>query len=354
MSPATAAALAERLIQQAACQHDGFAIVLHGGEPLLLGYERMAAFLRRIRCELNSDKYPISLQTNGALISGRFLDLFSETRTSVAVSIDGPPPTNDLARLDHRGRSTYSTTVHGLSLLASHPDHNFLFAGTLSVIHPETDPRQIYYFLKELGSPSIDFLLQDGNHDRLPSGKAGFATTEYGEWLLALFDAYLADPFPVPIRILDDLLRLLLGGRSVKEGVGQEYHGILVVETDGEVRKNDTLKASFNGADRFSASWNARAHALSDVLSSKEFLRYSGIHQPTSNTCRRCRLLSVCGGGMPLYRWSSEGGYDNPSVYCHDHAILINYMVARLQDFGLGNQLSPPLSLAHVSTAQRA
>ena len=50
---------------------------------------------------------------------------------------------------------------------------------------------------------------------------------------------------------LDDLLRLLLGGRSVKEGVGTTDYGILVVEPDGTVDKNDTLKVAGAGADRF-------------------------------------------------------------------------------------------------------
>ena len=127
---------------------------------------------------MNPDHYPISIQTNGALLSEKFLDLFAETRTSVSVSIDGPQSANDIARHDHRGRSTFSSVLRGIRLLASHPEHDFLFAGTLSVIQPTVPPDTVYAFLKELNTPNMDFLLQDGNHDRLPPGKSHFSTTE--------------------------------------------------------------------------------------------------------------------------------------------------------------------------------
>ena len=333
------AAVRDRLVEQAERQETGFAIVLHGGEPLLLGFSELAELLRGLRGQLVAERHPISIQTNGALLSGRHLDLFAETRTSVSVSIDGPPEVNDLGRVDHRGASTYAATLRGVRRLASHPGSGFLFAGTLSVVQPAVDPGLVYEFLKKLGTPSMDFLLQDGNHDRLPQGKAGFDSTEYGEWLAGLFDVYLADPAPVPVRILDDLIKLCLGGMSRKEGQGKDQYGILIIETDGEIRKNDTLRASFEGADRFDGGWNVATASLSNVLSSREYLDYAGMQLPTSARCRGCELLSVCGGGMPLYRWSARRGYDNPSVYCRDHAFLIRHAVTRLREQGLSDSL---------------
>ena len=337
-------AICERLIEQAGRQETGFAVVLHGGEPLLLGFDELAALLRSLRACLSPDRHPISIQTNGTLLSRNLLDLLAETRTSVSVSIDGPPEANDLARLDHRGRSTYAATIRGIRLLASHHESEFLFAGTLSVIQPAVRPRLVYEFLKGLGTPSMDFLLQDGNHDRLPPGKSSFNSTEYGQWLIDLIDLYLTDRSPVPIRVVDDTIKLCLGGTSQKEGRGKDRHGILIIETDGEIRKNDTLRASFEGADRFSSRWNVTTTPLSRVLSSHEYVAYNAMQGPTSSLCTDCDLLAVCGGGMPLYRWSAERGYDNPSVYCHDHAAFIRHAVTRLHELGLNGSLvvSPP------------
>ena len=344
-----AAALRDRLIEQAERQEAGFAIVLHGGEPLLPGFDELAALLRGLRARLSPERHPISIQTNGTLLGQSLLDLFAETRTSVSVSIDGPREANDLARLDHRGESTYAATMRGIRLLASHSEREFLFAGTLSVVQPAVDPALVYEFLKALGTPSMDFLLQDGNHDRLPPGKAHFTSTEYGQWLIRLLDLYLADPSPVPIRVVDDIIKLCLGGTSRKEGRGKGRHGILIVETNGEVRKNDTLRASFEGADRFRRRWNVTTTSLSSVLSSQEYIAYTDMQVPASSDCRSCDLLDICGGGMPLYRWSTARGYDNSSVYCHDHAVFIRHAVARLHELGLDDAPVVPASPADVS-----
>ena len=126
---------------------------------------------------------------------------------------------------------------------------------------------------------------------------------------------------------------------SRKEGQGKAPHGILIIETDGEIRKNDTLRASFEGADRFDGGWNVVTASLSSVLSSREYLDYADIQLPTAARCRGCKLLSVCGGGMPLYRWSARRGYDNPSVYCHDHTVLIRHAVTRLREHGMSDSL---------------
>ena len=338
----TLLALIDRLAAHAAHQRAGFAIVLHGGEPLLLGFEDLAILLRGLRASLNPDRHPISVQTNGALVSEKLLDLFAETRTSVSVSIDGPRTANDMARLDHRGRSTFSSVLRGIRLLASHPEHDFLFAGTLSVIQPSIAPDSVYAFLKELGTPSMNFLLQDGNHDRLPPGKSHFTSTEYGDWLVRLFNLYISDISHVPIPIFDDLIKLYMGGSSQKEGVGKDQHGILIIETNGDIRKNDTLRASYEGADRFDHCWNIENCTLGDVLSSHEYLVYASMQLPTCAECQVCPFLSLCGGGMPLYRWSGERAYNNPSVYCKDHALLIAHAVGRLDEFDFGqSQLQP-------------
>ena len=197
--------------------------------------------------------------------------------------------------------------------------------------------------------PAWIFLLQDGNHDRLPPGKAHFTSTEYGQWLIRLLDLYLADPSPAPIRIVDDIIKLSLGGASRKEGQGKDRHGILIVETNGEVRKNDTLRASFEGADRFSSRWNVTTTSLSKVLSSWEYISYTEMQAPTSSHCRNCNLLAICGGGMPLYRWGAHHGYDNPSVYCHDHAVFIRHAITRLYELGVNDALVVPSSFADVS-----
>jgi len=330
LSIETIDAIVNRLLEQSEKQKEGFAIVLHGGEPLLLGYERLSLLLTKIRSRLSPECYPISLQTNGVLLDSNLLDLFSETKVSVSVSLDGGQSTNDISRVDHLGKSTYEKTIAGIKLLKSHRDSNFLFAGTLSVIQISSSPQKTYESLKELNPPSMDFLLQDGNHDKLPVGKKDFNSTEYGEWLSGLLDVYLSDPKPIEIPYLDDLIKLCLGGVSNKEGRGSDVFGILIIETNGEIRKNDTLRTAFDGADFFQHRNNILETPISDILRTSEFHRSSQLQFPTEQSCKKCSLLEICGGGMPLYRWSSKNEYDNPSIYCKDHELLIKNIFKKL------------------------
>lgn len=332
ISPAVMDDFASSLKCLARNQDREFCTVLHGGEPLMLGASGLHRFLALLRSTL-PDRYPISIQTNGTLISSEILDICSQFKTSLAVSIDGPPRINDRFRLDHKGRSTFDRVAAGIAQLEGHIDAGFLYAGLLAVVDPATNPAEVYGFFKDLNPPSVDFLYKDGNHSRLPPGKASVDSIEYGSWMVQILDLYLNDPAPIPIRVLDDSLRLLMGGGATKEGVGLSDFGILIFDTDGSITKNDTLKSAHDGADRFIKSWKAEGTQVMDLLDSDEYRRYHDLQRPTSRICRQCPELEICGGGMALHRWSDPNGYDNPSVYCADQLMLISTMRERLEQF---------------------
>ncbi|MCY4463704.1 MAG: radical SAM protein [Albidovulum sp.] len=311
----------ERLVEQKYLQKQDFAVVLHGGEPLLLGKSRLNRLLRGLRSSLGSEA-TIALQTNGTLLDDNLVSLFAETRTRVAVSIDGPANVNDRFRLDRKNLSTFSTTVEAIKRLRDHSESAEFFKGVLAVVDPFSDPEEVYRFFKELGVPSVDFLYRDGNHDRLPFGKNSLESREYGEWMARLWDLYIEDREPVPIECLDNLFRGLFGRKSTKEGTGNSLYSILVVETDGSIVKNDTLKNSYDGADQFNRNWSIMENSFAEVLMSDEFSRHKESQRANHATCRVCPWLSACGGGMLLHRWSDDSGYDNPSVYCEDQKFL--------------------------------
>lgn len=330
----TIAALAGSIKEFSAQQAEPFATVIHGGEPLMMGARRLEFFLTALRDSLPAH-YPISMQTNGMLLTRGIADLCSRFRVSVSVSLDGPKSVNDRFRLGKKGESTYDSVVAGIEVLRSHPDSEFLYAGLLSVIDPTCAPKAVYDYFKALGAPSIDFLYRDGNHSNMPYGKESFESVEYGDWLGGLLDIYLADPSPPRVRFLDDIIKLSLGGHGEKEGIGDAEYGIAIIETDGTISKNDTLKSSFNGADKFSEAWSVKTNNLAEVFRSAEFKRYHDLQRPTSQICRTCPYLRVCGGGMPLHRWKNGDEYNNPSVYCNDQKALISKVAARLQHEGL-------------------
>jgi uncharacterized protein len=300
-------------------------VVLHGGEPLLLGTARLDRLFSALRRVL-SHRHGLHIQTNGVLLTKAMLDVCAQHHVGISISLDGPLEVNDRFRVNHRGKGSHTRIMDAIRRLKVHPNADTLFSGLLAVIDPTTDPRTIYTFFKSVGTPSVDFLYRDGNHDILPFGKASASSTEYGRWMSALLDLYLADDHPPRIRILDDMLKLLLGGMARKEGVGLTDYGILIIDTDGSVSKNDTLKSAGMAADQFVRPWSVLKHALHEVVSSPEFESYHAAQHPTSPVCLACPELAVCGGGMQTHRWSAAGSFDNPSVFCADQRLLIGRM----------------------------
>lgn len=325
MTRETISAIAEQLKKVADHQGKPFSIVLHGGEPFLLGAERLKFLLSTLRKSL-SVEFPISIQTNGILITNELLDICSMYRASVAISIDGPKGVHDQWRVNHTGGGTFDDVVKGYQLLKSHADHLFLNAGLLAVIDPFSDPGEVYNFFKSLGAPSVDFLYKDGNHDRLPFGKKMLNSTEYGTWMASLLKIYLDDHEPLPIRVLDDMLKVLLGGIVTKEGLGITDFGILIIDTDGTLMKNDTLKSAFNGADQFDQTVNIKECELVEFVGCNGFKAYREMQRPSNDKCLQCQYLDLCGGGMILHRWKKETGFNNTSVYCADQMLLIDEM----------------------------
>jgi uncharacterized protein len=327
-------ALAKALGQLSIDQHQPFATVFHGGEPLLLGPRRLEYLLKNLRQHLPYS-HVLCMQTNGMLLTSEILDLCAKYHVSISISLDGPKEVNDRFRVSKQGQGTHDKVITGLRILRQHPESDFLFAGLLAVIDPTSDPLATYHYFKSLGAPSLDFLYRDGNHSNLPFGKKTFESTEYSDWLIKLLDVYLHDTTPPKIRFLDDMIKLRLGGQGIKEGLGQAEYGIAIIETDGSIAKNDTLKSSFDGADRFKTLWSIHQNRLSDIFKTEEFRQYHDLQRPTSLVCKSCEHFSVCGGGMPLHRWKDGAGYDNPSVYCADQKALIESISIRLKKEGL-------------------
>jgi uncharacterized protein len=323
MSPAVVDAVVDELGQLSHAQDHPLSVVLHGGEPLLLGSSAMSRLIGDLRKSLRDDA-GIHVQTNAVLLSDVFIDLFAEHDVGVSISFDGP--VHDANRLDRRGRGSHDRVAEGIARLRSHPAGDRIFSGLLAVVDPSSDPVAVYRALKATGAPGFDFLYRDGNHTTLPFGKSDRTSTEYGEWMIRLADCYIADPDPPRVRILDDLLRLILGGQGQKEGVGLTEYGILVIDTDGTVTKNDTLKAGHGGGDRFGDAYSITERRLQDYLATEDVLTYYELQEPCSNQCRRCPEINVCGGGMPTHRWSEENGYDNPTIFCADQLALIGHL----------------------------
>ncbi|MFI6617991.1 FxsB family cyclophane-forming radical SAM/SPASM peptide maturase [Streptomyces sp. NPDC050528] len=332
-SPEVLDATASRIAEHAA-QHrlSALSLVLHGGEPLLAGAERLAWFTDRVRAEVPArcTVHPV-VQTNGTLLTARRVDVLAWHGIRVGLSLDGGLAAHNARRVDRAGRPSWPAAVRGARLLAERRPESY--AGILSVVDPATDPIEMYESLLALRPPALDLLLPHGNWSTPPPAlgpmPAKRVTTPYGDWLCAVFDRWWgAGRRETKVRLFEECIALLLGLRASTESLGLAPFDAVVVETDGSIEQIDSLKSAYDGA----------AHTGLDVFrdSFDDALGHPGVVARQAGAdalgaeCRVCPLLAVCGGGHYAHRYRAGYGFVNPSVYCVDLQRFIRHVAGRV------------------------
>jgi uncharacterized protein len=157
MTEAVFAATIDRIAEH--CESSGqrhVHLTFHGGEPLLVGIDRLSRWCAEVRRRLaNLELVAFSLQTNGTLIDDEWASMFREFQIDVGVSVDGPPEIHDAYRIDRHGRGSYRAVERGLKVL----DDHCVPYGVLCVIPLGADPRLVHQHFVDLGVPWIDYLL---------------------------------------------------------------------------------------------------------------------------------------------------------------------------------------------------
>lgn len=308
----------------------GVSVVFHGGEPLLVGHEYLGRLLSSFKSAFGDSSVHVSfgIQSNGLLFSAEIGDVLLEHGATIGVSLDGPPRINDLHRVDLQGQPCTDKLEACLQILCS-PRYRSLFSGFLSVITLASDPIDVISYLHSYEPPGIDFILPYDNHDRYPTGKEDFESVEYGRWLVRLFDYWFDNIPQLRVRIFDSLLRIFFGGTSLVESIGTSPVDLIVVETNGEIEAVDSLKSTFQGATALGLT--VFDHSF-DIAANHVAVRARQAGSTgLCSTCRQCDIVEFCGGGYSPNRYSSQRGYDNPSVYCRDLELLIRHVSARVR-----------------------
>ena len=283
----------------------------------------------------------LRIHTNGVLLNERFCALFAEHQVKVGISIDGDRAANDRHRRYTDGRSSYDQVIRAIGLLNSGRFRD-LYAGLLCTIDVANDPLVVYESLMDLRPPRIDFLLPHATWDH-PPARAAAPDAEYAQWLIAIFDRWLADGCPSRIRTFDSILSTLRGGESYTEALGLDPAGLVVIETDGSYEQVDSLKAAFDGAPE--TGTDVFRHSLDTVAAHPGIQARQQGAAGLCQTCQQCPVLASCGGGLYPHRYRTGNGFDNPSVYCTDLLALISHISSRLPAKPAGELDIPPHTL---------
>ena len=310
-------------------------VVLHGGEPLLAGADQLDYTARVLRLHLDPGVVlEITIQTNGTLLTEEFMKVLHSHQIKVGVSIDGRAAQHDRHRKYASGRGSYALAAEAVNLL-NMPSHKELFGGLLCTIDVSNDPLDVYAALLEFTPPVIDFLLPHGTWSAPPPGRDNSADTPYANWLSSIFDKwYFAARQETRIRLFEEVIHLLLGGHSTSDQVGLSPADYLVVDADGSLQLSDALKAAYPGAPE--TGLNVFDNTIEQALRHPAVLaRQLGL-AALADKCRRCAIVSVCGGGHYPHRYRRGSGFLNPSVYCPDLIRLIAHISRQLRSSSSG------------------
>ncbi|HEV8173440.1 MAG TPA: FxsB family cyclophane-forming radical SAM/SPASM peptide maturase [Actinoplanes sp.] len=306
-------------------------VVLHGGEPLLAGTDRLVRLADEVRAAMPTGcAVTVGMQTNGVMLDESTLDHLVRAGISIGVSVDGAAESHDRHRRYRDGRGSHAAVDRALALL-SEPRHRSSFAGLLCTVDPDSDPVECYEALLRHAPPSIDVLLPHANWANPPRRPPGRGSTPYADWLIAMFDRWYGAPRQeTRVRLFEEVMQLLLGGSSRSEQVGLSPVAVAVVESDGAIEQVDSLKSAYSGA--CATSLNVRSDTFDAALDHPGVVARQIGTAALCDDCLACPIHQVCGGGHYAHRYQPGTGFRSPSVYCADLQKLIGHVRRRMAD----------------------
>ena len=287
-------------------------LIWHGGEPLVMGvdfYRKAVAFQRRYA---GGKIVHNSIQTNGTLLTPEWADFFRENGFLVGLSLDGPREIHDRYRLDRGGAPTWERVMRGLSLLR---ECGVEF-NTLTTVSRagEGHGREVYHFLKDVGShymqflPVVEYVRMRGRNSRpviVEPGTAGaqpsfwsVSADGFGRFMCDVFDEWIrSDVGTYYVQLFDAALSAWCGQTGGVCVFGKTCGGNAVIEHNGDLYACDHYVYP---RYRLGNVLQTPIHELMDQPRTAQFAYHKYASLP--GKCLRCPSLPACNGECPQHR----------------------------------------------------
>lgn len=283
-----------------------------GGEPTLVGlpfFQRVVEWQQRLA---QGRRVRNSLQTNGVLLDDAWGEFLAQHHFLVGLSIDGPRELHDLYRPDRGGRPSFDKVMRGLEVLQRHR----VEFNTLTVVHQGNagQPREVYAFLKEIGSRFFQFIPLVERFGEAPDasgllrtvgpgqGQVSHRSVEpeaWGEFLCTIFDAWWEqDVGEVFVQLFEVTLQTFLGLPASLCLFLEDCGGAMALEHTGDLYSCDHYVFPQHRLGNI-------LHRPMDVLAKLPQQRHFGREKSATlpGACRRCEVLVHCRGECPKNRF---------------------------------------------------
>lgn len=318
-----------------------FKIVAHGGEPLLMGVQRLDKTFKIIREAAHPTIVNFSLQTNCTLIDENFCKVFRDNGILVGGSLDGGSQIHNKLRVDHGGKSIWNKIVAGLEVLRSKCPESY--GGLLCVVNTDHDPCDVIDGLMAFDPPTIDLLQPFTSLDTAGADREQIATT-FGKWMVNALHHYLKvhGHKKTKVRYFEDALQASITNKPTTDWFGPRMISYLVIETDGKIDLLDQLKA----VGPLSANCRALERTIWDcnfdeALYAAKALMSQHYGDQLPDDCFGCRWSEVCGAGHLPSRFSQVRGFNNRSTYCEGIKMVLDECRRIMEPLVLAADITP-------------
>ena len=293
----------------------------HGGEPLLLGIERLSRLMDYAKEQLSNYRVCFNMQSNGYLLDEKVIAMIKKYDLHMGISLDGYKDLHDASRRTKNNEPTFARIMENIKKLKA-AGHNF---GTLMVLNSaeEIDVNKLFAVIKEYGLlPKI--------HPVIPLGRAAGRkdsaeiNRSYILLMEKLFEKAMADDAEIIIEPLDELLDAIIESNPVHEcsynGTCAKY--MISLFPDGAV---GYCGRRFNGENMlFGNIMDTGLVELYESVSAK-LIRVRDKYLQ-ENECKNCKYWMFCHGGCTFEAVEAFGDINHPYPGCEVRRGLVDYL----------------------------
>ena len=309
-------------------------IVLHGGEPLLIGkdeFDRVIQEMRRANSQGHTFK--LAIQTNATLIDDSWADILAAAKDllgerGIGISIDGPPEINDVVRFTKNLKGSSKSIELAIDRLHKRK----IDFGLLCVVgaHNVNNPENVYAYFTGLSPGFIRFIPCFDLDESGQIAKYAITPMQYSEFLIKCYDTWLSDSNSlIPIDPFVSIIANLSGVDSpwCEYEAKSKCQGFALIDDNGGVASCDNWGERADRKEELSIFSMSKAK-LYDVLSNPYKSTDIPIRIKTlMQMCSECSVYKICYGGCLATR--DEFLNNNKSLsyeYCAAKKKLIKHL----------------------------
>jgi uncharacterized protein len=313
----------QSLIETVSQRSNPVMILWHGGEPLSAGLGRMNNYLSPFTEYVNAGLVRHQIQTNGTLISERWIDIFAKERIQIGVSLDGRPEDSG-QRVDWRGKESHERALRGIRLLNSR-DYPFTI---ICVVNDSNinHPRELLEFLANLGPRSISFNIVEAEGLNVRGGIPAHSRVE--RFWQSLWNVWTSDVElmkKVSIRqFRDSIVQIRRYRYSNGEPLDRPLNPYPTVAWNGDVVLfSPELHSAGDDVAQFIVG-NVKDTDLDSIVADGMKSKYVTDFIKGRESCQNeCSLFDFCGGGQASNKWFENRDLASTSTqYCRNSRFI--------------------------------